>query len=97
MKAKVKNTGETVDVKPTLPINCRVAAYETELGRKFPMFALEFEKEIDWEQRRYEIARELMAQYANLESTWGSLAQLSVKGADALISELKKRNAKTRR
>ena len=89
MKAKVKNTGETVDVKPTLPINCRVAAYETELGRKFPMFDLEFEKEIDWEQRRYEIARELMKTSFGNERN-DKLARWSVEGADALIAELRK-------
>lgn len=58
MKAKVKNTGEVVNVRPcSEPMNVRLAFYETEHGRKFPVTALEFEKEIDWEQRRYEVAK----------------------------------------
>lgn len=62
MKAKVKDTGEVVEVRPcSEPLNVRLAFYETENGRKFPMFALEFEKEIDWEQRRYEIAKDVTA------------------------------------
>lgn len=61
-KVVVKDTGETVMVRPCRePLNARLAFYETEDGRKFPMFALEFSKEIDWEQRRYEIAKDMMA------------------------------------
>lgn len=59
IKAMFKGTGEAVMVKPCselLPI--RVPYYETENGRKLPVYLLEFEKEIDWEQRRYEIAKE---------------------------------------
>lgn len=44
MKAKVKDTGEVVEFRPCRePLNVRLAFYETESGRKFPMFALEFE------------------------------------------------------
>lgn len=97
MKAKVKNTGEVVDVRPCRePLNVRLAFYETENGRKFPMFALEFETEIDWEQRRYEIAKELMRGFATnphnmlVDAKIGTLAEWSVSGANALIAELKK-------
>lgn len=97
MKAKVKNTGEVVDVRPCRePLNVRLAFYETENGRKFPVFALEFETEIDWEQRRYEIAKELMRGFATnphnmlVDAKIGTLAEWSVSGADALIAELKK-------
>lgn len=49
---------------------------------------------IDWEQRRYEIAKELMksisASSHNQYATAEILAQWSVGGADALIAELKK-------
>lgn len=97
MKAKVKDTGEVVDVRPCRePLNVRLAFYETENGRKFPVFALEFETEIDWEQRRYEIAKELMRGFATnphnmlVDAKIGTLAEWSVSGADALIAELRK-------
>ena len=97
MKARVKDTGEVVDVRPcSEPLNVRLAFYETENGRKFPMFALEFETEIDWEQRRYEIAKELMRGFATnphnmlVDAKIGTLAEWSVSGANALIAELKK-------
>ncbi len=97
MKARVKDTGEVVDVRPcSEPLNVRLAFYETENGRKFPMFALEFETEIDWEQRRYEIVKELMRGFATnphnmlVDAKIGTLAEWSVSGANALIAELKK-------
>lgn len=97
MKARVKDTGEVVDVRPcSEPLNVRLAFYETENGRKFPMFALEFKTEIDWEQRRYEIAKELMRGFATnphnmlVDAKIGTLAEWSVSGANALIAELKK-------
>ena len=97
MKARVKDTGEVVDVRHCSErLNVRLALYETENGRKFPMFALEFETEIDWEQRRYEIAKELMRGFATnphnmlVDAKIGTLAEWSVSGANALIAELKK-------
>lgn len=99
MKARVKDTGEVVDVRPCRePLNVRLAFYETENGRKFPMFSLEFEKNIDWEQRRYEIAKaamqgQLSNQYGDVlvgERDFEGVAESSVEFADALIAELKK-------
>lgn len=60
LKAKVKATGEVIDVEPsgTMLVSC--GSFITKDGRKIPGTALEFEKAIDWEQRRYEIAKELM-------------------------------------
>lgn len=52
--------------------------------------------EIMWEQRRYEIAKELMKGFATnshnmlVDAKIGTLAEWSVSGADALITELKK-------
>ena len=43
-------------------------------------------KEIDWEQRRYEIAKELYCDYPHLECS----VKDAVDWADALIEELKK-------
>ena len=96
MKARIKVTGEVVDVKPsgTMKISC--GAYLTEDGRMMPGTALEFEKAIDWEQRRYEIAKEIMKGFsANshnqcVDASSETLAQWSISGADALIAELKK-------
>lgn len=96
-KVVIKDTGETVMVRPCRePLNARLAFYETEDGRKFPMFALEFSKEIDWEQRRYEIAKDMMAviERHNNETTGFKnpthQAQYAIECADALIAELKK-------
>lgn len=62
-----------------------------ELGSQY--FNKQSHKEIDWEQRRYEIAREIHAQYAQAQWYTGSeenSAKDSVRWADALIAELKK-------
>lgn len=96
MKAKYKNTGEIVDVEPAGSLNCTVAVYQEKDGRKFPMYALEFEKGIDWEQRRYEISKDMMAAF--LSNSCSNVyvgnpdeqAKSAVMYADALIAELKK-------
>ena len=60
----------------------------------------ELTKEIDWEQRRYEIAKELMKGFASnphdmcVDADCKTLAEWSVKGADALIVNLKKGGTK---
>lgn len=92
-KVVVKDTGETVMVRPCRePLNARLAFYETEDGRKFPMFALEFSKEIDWEQRRYEIAKEVFLYRLKSSplTNYKDDAKDAVIWADTLISELKK-------
>lgn len=60
LKAKVKATGEVIDVEPsgTMLVSC--GSFITKDGRKIPGTALEFEKAIDWEQRRYELAKSAM-------------------------------------
>ena len=105
MKARIKVTGEVVDVKPSGSMRISCGAYLTEDGRMLPGTALEFEKAIDWEQRRYEIAKEMLhAIYLDdgnaerqdnsklgfeYKSLQGS-AKEAVRFADALIAELKK-------
>lgn len=89
-KVVVKDTGETVMVRPCRePLTSRLAFYETEDGRKFPMFALEFSKEIDWEQRRFEIAKDILAATYDFPMDGKSYAKVAVGVADALIAELK--------
>ncbi|MCQ2232483.1 MAG: hypothetical protein MJZ30_11610 [Paludibacteraceae bacterium] len=61
--------------------------WESRLAQTFVESAIKFfnsERKIDWEQRRYEIAREI---YANNPDTY---AEQAVKLADDLIAELKK-------
>ena len=49
-------------------------------------------KEIDWEQRRYEIAKDtLAALLINPTRVYTSYSQVAVDYADALIEELKKK------
>ena len=104
MKAKVKSTGEIVEVQPkgTMSIHC--AAYQTKDGGMIPVTALEFWKEIDWEQRRYEIAKDILNGWASHEygimnghacgsgepNCISDNCKIAVKVADALIAELKK-------
>lgn len=86
MKAKIKSTGETVNVHEDIN-----GDFVTESGSLYRNWQLEFEKEIDWEQRRYEIAKELMRGFATnphnmlVDAKIGTLAEWSVSGADALI------------
>lgn len=94
MKAKIKSTGETVNVHEDIN-----GDFVTESGSLYRNWQLEFEKEIDWEQRRYEIAKELMRSFATnphnmlVDAKIGTLAEWSVSGADALIAELRKGGA----
>lgn len=93
-KAVVKDTGETVLVRMCRePLTVRTAMYETPEGRMFPMFALEHKKDIDWEQRRYEVAKNamvgLMAGHHTIYEA-NKLATVAMQYADALINELKK-------
>lgn len=98
MKARIKVTGEVVDVKPSGTMRISCGAYLTEDGRIIPGTALEFEKNIDWEQRRYEIAKAVMQgrlsnQYGDVlvgERDFARVAANAVEFADALIAELKK-------
>lgn len=95
-KCKVKATGEVIDVEPSGTMQVLCGSFITKDGRRMPGTALEFEKAIDWEQRRYEIAKEIMKGFsANshnqcVDASSETLAQWSISGADALIAELKK-------
>lgn len=105
LTARIKPTGETVGVEPSGTMRISCGAYHTNDGRRIPGTALEFEKDIDWEQRRYEIAKEMLhAIYLDdgnaerqdnsklgfeFKSLQGS-AKEAVRFAEALIEELKK-------
>lgn len=94
LKAKVKATGEVIDVEPSGTMQVLCGSFITKDGRRMPGTALEFEKAIDWEQRRYEIAKEIMKGFsANshnqcVDASSETLAQWSISGPDELDAEL---------
>ena len=95
MKAKVKNTGEIVDVHPNGEkiIHLRCTNFATGDGRELLDMELDFLPTIDWEQRRYEIARDVMVASFDQPMSGASVASHvhnCVLWADALIEELKK-------
>ena len=93
MKARIKETGEIIDVE------CRFYA---KIGSTDPIIhnslveVLKDDEIIDWEQRRYEIAKSMMAAFLSNScsnvymNTYENQAQEAVKYADMLIDELKK-------
>lgn len=101
-KAQIKVTGEVVEVVPCESLKCTVPAFKTLDGRIIPHSLLQFTPEIDWEQRRYEIARDVMAlQLADVQLSCkdeierecvneliSEVAKTSVKCASLLIDEL---------
>ena len=99
MKAKIKSTGEIVDISPSgvTSVQRTCTKYATKDGRELLDLALEFLPNIDWEQRRYEIAREAMNGLlsapviagVNPNPSFKDIATFSVRLADALIKELK--------
>lgn len=100
MKAKVKGTGEIVDVHPNGEkiIHLRCTNFATGDGRELLDMELDFLPAIDWEQRRYEIAKAAMVgtlafpviEGVNPNPNATEICKLSVTLADALIEELKK-------
>ena len=98
MKARVKSTGVLVDVTPQLNINSqhsRDYLYVCD-NMVFKECELDFSA-IDWEQRRYELAKAAMQgrlsnQYGDVlvgERDFEGVAVSSVEFADALIKKLK--------
>lgn len=95
MKAKVKGTGEIVDVHPIGEkiIHLRCANFATGDGRELLDMEFEFLPNINWEQRRYEIARDIMVASFCQPMDGASIASYvhsCVLWADVLIEELKK-------
>lgn len=96
MKARIKNSNEIVDVYFDYFSELWTVKGNSDI--KFAPNALELleEKDIDWEQRRYEIAKDMMAaieQHNNETTGFTNLthqAQYAIECADALIAELKK-------
>lgn len=94
MKAKVKGTGEIVDVRPNgeITVHNRCTKYATKDGRVFLISELNLPA-IDWEQRRYEIARDIMVTSFYQPMDGASITPYvhnCVQWADVLVEELKK-------
>ena len=95
-KARNIITGEVVEVTPDeVSMKCQVPVFRTVDGRFMPQYALQFEPEIDWEQRRYEIAKDifvhrLMLPKERLALTEEADAEIAVDLADALVEILKR-------
>ena len=95
MKAKVIETGEIVDVRPNgeKTVQHRCTTFVTADGREILGVELNILPAIDWEHRRYEIAKDVLAASFAQPMSAVSLptyAHICVQWADALIEELKK-------
>lgn len=94
MKAKIKETGEIIDVEPY---------FYAKINSTDPMIhkndieLIEPNADIDWEQRRYEISKAMIAAFmSNSDKNVFAYpkknqARDAVEYADALIEELKKK------
>ena len=90
MKARVKTTGEIVEVEDLYDDGTALVK-----DRYFKVSELDFFGDfetIDWEQRRYEIAKECVAVLMHNEITLEDAAKVSVAQADTLIKRLKEVN-----
>ncbi|WP_270899557.1 hypothetical protein [Bacteroides xylanisolvens] len=94
MKARIKSSGKIVEVEDLYDDGTALVK-----GRYFKVSELDFFEDfeaIDWEQRRYELAKSAMQGYCialgvNDDSeTYNDIAIGSIRVADALIKELKK-------
>ena len=107
MKAKVKKTGEIIDVSRTENIITSRGVEKQYVDNKrewctYVQSELEFineepQRNIDWEQRRYEIAKSVLQGFcANSEpsiaqgTTFKQITEWSIEIADILIAKLKK-------
>lgn len=93
MKARIKSTGVLVDVTPQLNINSQHSKdYLYVCGNMvYRECELDFSA-IDWEQRRYELAKAAMQGFCSKQvmvADSNMTAQISLSFADALIKKLK--------
>lgn len=101
MKARIKDTGEIIDVKFSVHPNPAVEeTYWWCQSKKAEYHKLELDflevdthkENIDWEQRRYEIAKEVIANIpADYPASIGTKVDIAILRADALIKELKRK------
>lgn len=99
MKAKIKSTGEIITIVAISTENKNMQCYGNDGIMRTEPFCVDDlliipEYAIDWEQRRYEIAKEIMIASINQPMTGASIASYihnCVQWTDALIEELKKK------
>lgn len=92
MKARIKKTGEIINIADCAKVTldkCDSWGNPIELGFDETEILQEPTNDIDWEQRRYEIAKEVFASIYDIPQNKG-LEKVAVRAADALIAELKK-------
>ena len=97
MKARIKGTGEIIDVYwSSYNVSTDISSYKEKgcngRGKEWSEKELSFTDTIDWEQRRYEIAKETFSSSAYLfldQMTPKESAKIAIEYADALINELK--------
>lgn len=96
MKARIKSTGVLVDVTPQLNINSQHSKDYLYVCDNMVYRECELDfSAIDWEQRRYELAKAAMQGFCSNphERVMGTdsnmTAQMSLSFADALIKKLK--------
>lgn len=89
MKARIKSTGQIVEIMDLYDDGTALVN-----DKYFKVSELDFFSEtIDWEQRRYEIAKECVAVLIrNIDITLEDAAKVSIKQADVLIKRLKENN-----
>lgn len=104
MKARVKSTGVLVDVIPLLNVNAQhskdnIYVCDNMIFRECELDFLNIgNSAIDWEQRRYELAKSAMQGYCialgmdDGSSTFDDIAVGSIRVANALIKRLKENN-----
>ena len=92
MKARVKSTGVLVDVTPKVNINAQHSGDNLYVcdNMVFRECELDFSA-IDWEQRRYELAKDIIKAIVADDRGGNSdaIAKYAVNCADALIKKLK--------
>ncbi len=95
MKARVKSTGVLVDVTPQLNINSQHSKDYLYVCDNMVYRECELDfSAIDWEQRRYELAKDIIKAIVADDRGGNSdaLAKYAVNCADALIKRLKEVN-----
>ncbi len=96
MKAIIKETGETVEGFKYMNEKGIASTFITFEGIKIPIEEVEFVT-INWEQRRYEIAKAVLHEYTcprddRYTPNEEYAARIAVDYADALIKELKNKS-----
>lgn len=97
MKARIKSTGVLVDVTPKVNINAQHSGDYLYVCDNMVYRECEldfFSETIDWEQRRYELAKDIIKVVIANENGINSeaVAKYSLNCADALIKRLKEEN-----